>query len=127
MWFWWYMFVFNMLYSLAMIIAGWFMWKHCPQQGINSIIGYRSKRSMINQDTWKFANENCGKRWWNIGWIMLIPTAVIQIPLYGKSHDAKGCLGIIICIVECVILLVSIIPTEKALKAAFTDDGIRKQ
>ncbi len=82
---------------------------------------------MINQDTWKFANENCGKRWWNIGWIMLVPTALIQIPLYGKSHDAIGYLSMVICIVECAILLVSIIPTEKALKAAFTDDGIPKQ
>lgn len=126
MWFWWFMFVCNMFYSLAMIIAGWFMWKRCPQT-INSIVGYRTKRSMINMDTWKFANENCGKRWWNIGWIMLVPTALIQIPLYGKGEGAIGWLGLGICFVESTILLVSILPTERALKTTFTDDGIRKQ
>lgn len=32
MWFWWFMFVCNMVCSLAMIIGGWFMWKHCPKR-----------------------------------------------------------------------------------------------
>ena len=124
MWFWWFMFICNMLYSVTMIVAGWFMWKHSPKK-INSVVGYRSKRSMINMDTWKFAHENCGKRWWKIGWIMLVPTILIQIPFYGKSDDLIGWIGLGICIVECTILLVSIIPTERALKEAFTDDGIR--
>ena len=126
MWFWWFMFICNMLYSVTMIVAGWFMWKHSPKK-INSVVGYRSKRSMINMDTWKFAHENCGKRWWKIGWIMLVPTILIQIPFYGKSDDLIGWIGLGICIVECTILLVSIIPTEKALKEAFTEDGIRRQ
>ena len=126
MWFWWFMFICNMLYSVTMIGAGWFMWKHSPKK-INSVVGYRSKRSMINMDTWKFAHENCGKRWWKIGWIMLVPTILIQIPVYGKSDDLIGWIGVGICIVECTILLVSIIPTEKALKEAFTEDGIRRQ
>ncbi len=124
MWFWWFMFICNMLYSVTMIVAGWFMWKHSPKK-INSVVGYRSKRSMINMDTWKFAHENCGKRWWKIGWIMLVPTILIQIPFYGKSDDLIGWIGLGICIVECTILLFSIIPTERALKEAFTEDGIR--
>ena len=125
MWFWWFMFVCNMLYSVAMVVAGWYMWKHTPKR-INSVGGYRSKRAMVNMDTWKFAHENCGKRWWKIGWMMLIPTVLIQIPFYGKSDDAIGWLGLAICIVECTILIVSVMPTERALKAAFTADGRRK-
>ena len=115
----------NMLYSVAMILGGWFMWKHCPEK-INSVVGYRSKRSKLNRETWRFAHENCGKRWWRIGWIMLIPTVLVQIPFYGKDDDTVGYLGLVICIVECTILLLSIIPTEKALKANFTEDGQRK-
>lgn len=125
MFFWWFMFVCNMLYSVFMIAGGWFMWKHCPEK-INSTIGYRTKRSMLNQVTWRFAHENCGKRWWRIGWMMLIPTVLVQIPFYGKEDDTVGGLALIICIVECAILLLSIIPTEKALKVNFTDDGQRK-
>ena len=126
MWSWWFMFVCNMLYSVAMIVGGWFMWKHCSKK-INYIAGYRSKRSMINKDTWKFANEDCGKRWWKTGWIMLVPTVLIQIPFYGKSDDTIGWIGLAICIVEGTVLIVSIIPTERALKASFTDEGVRKQ
>lgn len=125
MWFWWFMFLCNMLYSLAMIIGGWFMWKHCPKN-INSVCGYRSRRSKMNLDTWGFAHENCGKRWWKIGWMMLIPTIVIQIPFYGESDNAIGTLSIVICVIECIILLISILPTEKALKETFNEDGTRK-
>lgn len=102
------------------------MWKHCPKK-INSVVGYRTKRSMINMDTWLFAHENCGKRWWKIGWIMLIPTILIQIPFLGKGEDAVGMIGLVICIVECTILVVSISPTEKALKEEFTEEGVRKK
>lgn len=125
MWFWWFMFFCNTLYSFAMIIGGWFMWKHCPKS-INSVCGYRSRRSKLNLDTWQFANENCGKRWWKIGWMMLIPTIVVQIPFYGKSDDAIGILSLILGGIECCILLISILPTEKALKKTFNNDGVRK-
>lgn len=109
-----------------MILGGWFMWKHCPEK-INSIGGYRSKRSKLSRETWHFAHENCGKRWWRIGWMMLLPTVLVQIPYYGKSDDAVGHLGLVICITECTILLLSILPTEKALKSNFTEDGQRRQ
>lgn len=105
MWFWWFMFACNMLYSLTMIAAGWYMWKHYPKK-INSVVGYRSRRSKMNMDTWKFAHENCGKRWWKIGWIMLVPTVLVQIPFYGKSDNEIGWISLAICIVECVVLLV---------------------
>ena len=81
----------------------------------------------MNLDTWKFAHENCGKRWWRIGWIMLIATILIQIPFYEKDESMIGTLGLILCVLECTILLISIIPTENALKKNFDDDGNRKQ
>lgn len=123
--FFWFMFACNMLYSLIMIAGGRFMWKHCPSS-INSLVGYRTARSMQNTDTWRFANENCGKRWWKLGWLMLVPTALIQIPFYGKSDESIGLMGLVICIAECAVMIASIFPTEKALKRTFTDDGRRK-
>lgn len=125
MFFWWFMFVCNLLYSVCMILGGWVMWKHCPENR-NGVIGYRSKRSKVNRETWQFAHENCGKRWWWIGWLMLLPTVLVQLPFYGKDDDAVGGLGLVICIVECTIMILSIFPTEKALKANFTEDGQRK-
>ena len=63
MWFWYFMFVSNLLTPLLMIVIGHIMWKHSPQN-INTIFGYRTKRSMKNMDTWKFAHEYCGKLCW---------------------------------------------------------------
>ena len=57
---------------------------------------------------------------------MLIPTVLVQIPLYGGTDAAISVMGLVICIVECTILIASIFPTEKALKREFVDDGRRK-
>lgn len=126
MWYWWSMFLCNIAYSLVMIIGGWCMWKHTPKK-INSSVGYRSKWSKKTQATWDFANKNCGERWWKIGWIMLFPTILIQIPFYGENYNAIGIVTLVICVVEVTILLVSIPFTEKALKENFNENGTRKE
>lgn len=122
MWYWWCMFFCNIAYSLVMIIGGWCMWKHTPKK-INSSVGYRSKWSMKTQATWDYANKNCGERWWKIGWIMLVPTILVQIPFYGENYDAIGIETLVICVVEVTILLASIPFTEKALKENFNENG----
>ena len=118
MWFWIFMFFSNMLVPLVMIGAGRMMWKQCPGK-INRVYGYRTKHSMKNMDTWKFAHEYCGKLWWKIGWIMLIVSIVVQIPFVHSSEDVIGKLGVVLCVVQLIVLLGSIIPTEIALKKKF--------
>lgn len=101
------------------------MWKHCPKQ-INGVLGYRTKRSMKNMDTWKFAHDYCGRLWWKIGWIILFPSIFIQIPFLHSSDHMIGVVGGIICTIQCIILIISIFPTEKALKKTFFEDGTRR-
>ena len=125
MWFWWFMFICNLMIPLLMILLGRWMWKHCPQS-INWALGYRSKRSMRNMDTWKFAHEYCGKLWWKLGWITLIPTIALQIPFYHSNEDVVGSVGSMICTIHVILLIVSIFPTEAALKKTFGEDGTRR-
>ena len=122
MWFWWFMLICDLIVPIVMIIGGRMMWKHCPKS-INGIVGYRTNRSMKNMDTWKFAHKYCGKLWWKIGWLMIIPSALIHIPLYHSDENTIGVAGGILVTVQCIILIVSIYPTEKALKKHFNDDG----
>lgn len=124
MWFWWFMFVCNMLIPIILIIAGRMMWKHHPRK-INLVYGYRTSRSMKNMDTWIFAHEYCGKLWWKLGWFSLLPSIAVQIPFFNSSEDVVGIIGTIICILQLVILIASIFPTETALKITFNDDGTR--
>jgi hypothetical protein len=81
---------------------------------------------MKNIDTWKFAHDYCGRLWWKMGWIMLMPSIIVQLPFYNSSVSTIGIVGGILCTVQGVIMIVSIIPTETALKRNFTDEGIRR-
>ena len=66
MWFWWFILICDCIIPAIMIIAGRMMWKHCPKK-INGVVGYRTKMSMINMDTWRFAHDHAGKLWWKVG------------------------------------------------------------
>ena len=101
------------------------MWKHCPKR-INGMAGYRTTRSMKNMDTWKFAHDYCGKLWWKIGWVMIIPSALIHIPLYHSDKNTIGFAGLILAAIQCIIMIASFYPTERALKEHFHDDGTRR-
>lgn len=126
MWFWWFMLCCDILIPIIMIIGGRVMWKHPPKE-INGMMGYRTSRSMKNMDTWTFAHDYCGRLWWKIGWIILIPSIIVHILIYGQSDNVVGIVGGILVLIQTIILVVSIFPTEKALKNTFTKDGKRKQ
>ena len=125
MWFWWFIFVCDLLIPVIMIIAGNMMWKHAPKK-INGIIGYRTARSMKNTDTWNFAQEHCGRLWWKIGWVMLMPSFVIHFPFYHSSENMIGIVAAILCTMQCLVLILAIFPTERALKRTFTEEGVKQ-
>lgn len=125
MWFWLFMLGCDLLIPILMIILGRMMWKHSPGS-INKVVGYRTSRSMKNMDTWKFAHDYCGRLWWKIGWAMLIPSVIIHFPLYNSSENTIGVVGGILCGIQCIVLMVPIFFTERALKRNFTNAGIRK-
>ena len=123
--FWWFMFICNLLIPVIMVVAGLCMWMKCPKE-INSFFGYRTTRSMTNIDTWKFAHSYCGRLWFILGLISFIPSVIAQIPFYHSSENTIGTVSIILMAVQCIALIIPIIPTEIALKKNFNDDGTRK-
>lgn len=119
------MLVCDLLIPLTLLLAGRSMWKHCPKQ-INGLYGYRTKRSMKNMETWKFAHDYCGRLWWRLGLITLVPTALLHIPFYHSDVKTIGIFAVCLLTVQCGILIASIFPTERALKKNFNEDGTRK-
>lgn len=103
MWFWWFMLCCDILVPIIMIIAGRMMWKHPPEK-INGIIGYRTTRSMKNIDTWNFAHAYSGRLWWKIGWIILLPSIIVHIPVYGETDTVIGIVGVILMTVQTIVL-----------------------
>ena len=120
MWFWWFMFVCDLLIPLILMIAGRMMWKHCPKK-INDIYGYRTRRSKRNMETWKFAHNYCGILWWKWGWILLIISSVAHFPFIHSDEDTIGILGTVLCAIQIVILFGTIFMTERTLKKEFPD------
>lgn len=89
------------------------------------LFGYRTARSMKNQDTWQFAHRYFGKLWYKMGLWLLILSVAAMLPGLGKDADAVGTLGGIVCAVQLPAMLWAIIPTERALKRTFDKEGNR--
>ena len=55
---------------------------------------------------------------------MLPVSMIVMLPVIGKSDDIVGVVGGVVVTAECMVMLVSILLTEKALAKQF-DGGIR--
>lgn len=116
--FWIFMVISNLIVPLLMIGVGKMMMKH-PPKTINIVFGYRTSRSMKNQETWDFAQVYCGKLWWKIGWIMLPFSIIGMLPAVGRDDDFIGWLGAGIITVECMVMMLSTLVVERALAKKF--------
>lgn len=119
---WIFLLICNLLIPVIMLGIGYTFRKH-PPKTINWGYGYRTSRSMKNQDTWDFAHQNCGKIWLRAGCVMLPVTVLLMIFLIGQGDDVLGLWSVAIEIVQTVLLVGSIIPTELALKRRFDEQG----
>ena len=122
--FWIFMLILALLIPLSMIGFGRYFSKSAPKE-INMAFGYRTSMSMKNEDTWEFAHRHCGKIWLVVGWILLPISCVAMLFVLGKDEDVIGICGTVICCVQLVPLIGSIIPTEVALKKTFDKNGNR--
>lgn len=104
----------NLILPVLMVVIGKVFVKNPPRK-INRVYGYRTHRSMKNQDTWNFAHLYCGKLWWKAGWVMLLLSVVSMLPVVGKSDDIIGGAGAVVECVECAVLFVTIFFVERAL------------
>ncbi|MDC7279520.1 SdpI family protein [Butyrivibrio fibrisolvens] len=82
--------------------------------------------SRKNKDTWKFAHDYCGRLWLKIGLILLIPTAIVQIPFIHSSDDIIGIMTLMLETVQLIILFLCFIPVELKLRKKFDQNGNRK-
>ena len=120
--FWIYMFFMVLTIPAIMIIFGRIFMKKAPEK-INWVFGYRTKRSMMNKDTWAFAHKYIGRLWWICG-LVLVPLSVIpMLLLLGKDKDMVGNVGAFITMVQMIPLVGTIFPTERALKKNFDENG----
>lgn len=123
--FWIFMLIMDLLTPLLMLGFGILCLKRAPKK-INFVYGYRTTMSMKNEDTWQFAHACFGKLWTRIGLILLPVSIMPLLFVIGGDENKVGIVGGVVCTVQVVVLLGSIVPVEKALKRTFDRNGNRK-
>lgn len=112
----------TVLIPLVMLFAGWMMQKHPPKK-ISSWYGYRTKRSMQSQAAWDFAHQVCGGLWIKWGTVLLIGSGLVCIA-YPYVGNAYRCVIVVVAVLVQILLLVgTILPTERALQKQFDENG----
>ena len=120
-----YMLLTSLLVPVIMLVFGWIFRCKAPKK-INVWYGYRTARSMKNEDTWVFAHQHIGRTWLIVGAVMLMISVLPMIAVYGKDVDTVSVVSLVLTVVQLIPLIVSLIPTEQALKNTFDENGIRK-
>ena len=123
--FWLILFFCNLSIPLIMIILGSLYSKRAPKE-INNWHGYRSPMSKINRATWEFAHNFFGKLWKTIGWILMPVCIAVMFFSFGKTKEIVESYALNLLWVQTVILIISIIPTEIALRKKFDKNGEEK-
>ena len=91
------------------------MYKYPPKK-INWIVGYRTCKSMKNEENWVFANKYCGKLWIGIGLIMFVITLVLFVLFYLNIFTYTEDILAIVILVQVLIIILPIFIVEKAIK-----------
>lgn len=111
---------------LLLIVIGKIFAKF-PSKEPNIAIGFRTKLSMKNKDTWDYAQKLFPLCWIKLGTILLVISVIILFLLYNDDKDYIGKLVLIIMLIQVALMLGSIFFVNTKLKKAFNSDGTRKQ
>lgn len=120
--FWVFMLLMNLVIPVTMIGFGKLFLCRPPKE-INAVFGYRTAMSTKNKDTWEFAHHYCGRIWYIAGWIILPVSVIVSLLMLGKDDDTIGIYSGVLCTIQIVLIITSIIPTEAALKKNFDKYG----
>lgn len=120
--FWAFMFIVILLIPAALLLT----WYLCPKlKTIHNASGYRTSRSMKNQDTWDFSQKYCSK----MSLYMFFPALLLAIgimPIFvEKPINTIGWIGLVITIIQMMSFIVIMVFTENALKKNFDENGNR--
>ena len=115
----------NLVFNIGYLVIGplmlliSFIFAKYPPKKINEIYGYRTMRSMFNQECWYFAKRHSIRLIWKI----FLTTSIIQAA--GIILLDEEVVFLTATIVLVTTLIYSVYLTEKALKKKFDKEGSR--
>lgn len=123
--FWIFTLCFNFMTPLIMFVFGRSFINNPPRE-INKLFGYRTSMSMKNKETWDFAHHYIGRLWYACSPVMLTLTFLAMLVVFGEPKDTIGTVGGAVSVLQLIVLVGSIVPTELALRRSFHKDGSRR-
>lgn len=98
-------------------IASSLLMKYYPPKKINLNYGYKTARSMKNEENWQFSNTLAPKvmiKYYSIGGLVILIISLLICPFINIDNSIYFILGMILCFV--VNLIIPIFIIEKRLK-----------
>ncbi len=86
---------------------------------IGAWYGFKSKYSLINNESWEFANNNMAKLWINIGETLTPAAAIAMIFCFGKDKNTILSYFGLILLVDVISMLYSRFYVSKLLKEKY--------
>ena len=112
---------------LIILVFGLFTRIGLPRK-VNWLIGYRTSLACKNQDTWAFAHRYWGKLMIVFGFVLTVLSVVgIILVARGVFTLEPALLLAVSAIATVLAVVVSIIPTEIALRKEFDKSGQRRR
>ena len=111
----------------ALLVAfGWLFTHGRYPAHPNGVYGYRTSRSMKNDETWRFAQERWGRLSWRTGWVLLGSSALVAIALLASSVRRYELYVGAWIVLQAVLTIVTVLPVERALRRRFDEAGRRR-
>ena len=103
---------------LFCLILGLICWRY-PPKGPTWLLGYQSRRARASQEAWQFAQNVAGQIWFGLGLVQTVVFAWVCLGMQTWSVEAQCQAALISILVEDVLVLLSMIPTEVLLVRRF--------
>lgn len=123
------MWAFNLIMALLIpmfLIIYSNIYRNKAPKDIDGTNGYKTAMSRLNRDTWEFANHYYNQMMRVAGWILLMLSLAAMLFVRGKNDSIVSNSGLILLGVQLAVILVCVIPTERALRKTFDENGNRK-
>lgn len=107
--------------------GGWFVTS--PPDDINGLVGYKTRMSVKNGDTWAYAHRVSGICWIVGGILSLICSFALAYLLISGQAEGDSCYYVLMAVqgIQLFLLLAAIPITEHMLKRRFNPDGTYKR
>lgn len=93
---------------------------------MNGSNGYKTTMSRLSKDTWEFANHYYNRIMRIAGWILLMISIMVMFFTFGKDDNIIFNSILALFGIQIVVILICIIPTEKALRKNFDEYGNKR-